>query len=58
MASERGRYYADELTDYLLQKRALVDVETELAGALGLKMCIRDSPLCGVGKDQFEPVEE
>lgn len=23
MASERGRYYADELTDYLLQKRAL-----------------------------------
>jgi len=42
MASERGRYYADELTDYLLQKRALVDVETELAGALGLTAA-RDS---------------
>ena len=36
MASERGRYYADELTDYLIQKRALVDHERELAGALGL----------------------
>lgn len=36
MASERGRYYADEVTDYLLQKRALVDYETELARALGL----------------------
>ena len=45
MASERGRYYADELTDYLLQKRALVDVETELAGALGLTAA-RDSLAC------------
>lgn len=35
-AAERGRYHADELTDYLLQKRALVDFEAELAGALGL----------------------
>lgn len=42
MASERGRYYADELIDYLLQKRALVDAETELAGALGLTAA-RDS---------------
>ena len=31
-----------ELTDYLLQERALVDVETELAGALGLTAA-RDS---------------
>lgn len=36
IAAERGRYYADEVTDYLLQKRALVDYEAELAGALGL----------------------
>lgn len=44
MAAERGRYHADEPTDYLLQKRALVDQETELAGALGLTEA-RDSLL-------------
>ena len=36
MASVRSRYHADEPTDYLLQKQALIDQETELAGALGL----------------------
>ena len=36
MASERGRYYADEVTDYVLQKQALLDCEAEVAGALGL----------------------
>ena len=46
MASERGRYYADELTDYLLQKRALVDVETELAGALGLTAARASKSAC------------
>ncbi len=44
IAAERGRYHADELTDYLLQKQALVDQETELAGALGLTEA-RDSLL-------------
>lgn len=36
IAAERGMYYSDELASYQLQKRAMVEYETQLSEALGL----------------------